>query len=140
MYLRVKGLSADKARRVSAPFFVDAGCAANALTTLAVCLLRCAAGKTSDVKLCYTMRGALQLLDFDDPSIADMKRLLLRAAFAPTFLTKPEVRAGDEVYFGMKNFACFGRAAAVCPYGNLHVSWVSCSAGVLGSSLPALVQ
>lgn len=52
------------------------------------------AGKAADVKLCYAMRGALSLLDFDDPSIADMKRLLLRAAFAPPFLQRAEVRGG----------------------------------------------
>jgi hypothetical protein len=38
------------------------------------------------------MRTALQLFDFDDPSIADVKMLLLRAAFAPSFLRCAEGR------------------------------------------------
>lgn len=43
-------------------------------------------GKACDVKQCLVMADALTLLDFDDASIADMKRLLLRAAFCPAFL------------------------------------------------------
>lgn len=38
------------------------------------------------------MRSALLLFDFDDPSIADLKRLLLQAAFAPSFLRCAEGR------------------------------------------------
>ena len=31
-----------------------------------------------DVKVCCSMREAFSLLDFDDPSIVDLKRLLLQ--------------------------------------------------------------
>jgi hypothetical protein len=34
------------------------------------------------VKLCFIMRGALDLLDFDDESINDMKRMLLQVGTA----------------------------------------------------------
>ena len=50
------------------------------------------AGKAADVKRCYSMRKALALLDFDSESIADVKRLLLRAAFLPAFLRNSEGR------------------------------------------------
>jgi hypothetical protein len=35
-------------------------------------------GKASQVKSCHAMRGALELLDFEDVSINDMKRMLLQ--------------------------------------------------------------
>lgn len=38
------------------------------------------------MKKCHSIREALILLDFDDPSIADMRHMLLRAALAPAFL------------------------------------------------------
>ena len=50
------------------------------------------AGKAADVKRCHAMRGAFQLLDFDDESIADVRTLLLRAAFSPAFLRPAEGR------------------------------------------------
>lgn len=50
------------------------------------------ADRLADVKRCYTMRHALSLLDFDDETIDDLKRLLLRAAFSPTFLRCKEGR------------------------------------------------
>ena len=50
------------------------------------------AGKPADVKRCFSMRDALTLLDFDDDSIGDLKRLLLRAAFSPAFLRASEGR------------------------------------------------
>ncbi|KAK9830117.1 hypothetical protein WJX72_009857 [[Myrmecia] bisecta] len=49
-------------------------------------------GKAADVKRCHAIRTALPLLDFDDPSIADLKRLLLRATFSPAFLRPSEGR------------------------------------------------
>lgn len=48
--------------------------------------------KASDIKACYAMRNALSLLDFDDPSINDLKGLLLRAAMTPTILARLEGR------------------------------------------------
>ena len=38
-------------------------------------------GKASQVKACHAMRGALELLDFEDASINDMKRMLLQVGF-----------------------------------------------------------
>ena len=38
------------------------------------------------------MREALSLLDFEDESISDVRALLVRAAFAPTFLKANEGR------------------------------------------------
>jgi hypothetical protein len=34
--------------------------------------------KAAHVKACHAMRGALELLDFEDASINDMKRMLLQ--------------------------------------------------------------
>jgi hypothetical protein len=39
-------------------------------------------GKASQVKACHAMRGALELLDFEDVSINDMKRMLLQVRVA----------------------------------------------------------
>jgi hypothetical protein len=50
------------------------------------------ADKAADVKRCYAMRKGLELLDFEDGSIVDLKRLLLRAAFSPAFLRSKEGR------------------------------------------------
>jgi condensin-2 complex subunit G2 len=44
------------------------------------------------VKRVHALRGALELFDFDDASIESLKKLLLRAAFAPGFLRAPEGR------------------------------------------------
>ena len=49
-------------------------------------------GKAADIKRCAGMRSALDLLDFQDASIGDLKRLLLRAAFSPAFLRAAEGR------------------------------------------------
>ena len=49
-------------------------------------------GKLADVKRCHAMREALQLLDFEDESIADVRALLVRAAFCPAFLRAAEGR------------------------------------------------
>lgn len=44
------------------------------------------------MKRCHAVREALCLLDFDDPSIGDMRHWLLRAALAPPFLRASEGR------------------------------------------------
>jgi len=49
-------------------------------------------GTAAAVKRCHAMRTSLELFNFDDPSIGDVKRLLLRAAFAPSFLRCTEGR------------------------------------------------
>lgn len=48
------------------------------------------------------MRNALQLFDFDDPSIAHLKMLLLRAAFAPSFLRCVEGRRMIAYMFSLQ--------------------------------------
>ena len=86
-------------------------------------------GTAAAVKRCHAMRAALSLFDFDDPSIADLKRLLLRAAFAPPFLRTAEGRRflahlftlqpafvrelnaiiRNQIPAGRKSGACWGR-------------------------------
>ena len=44
------------------------------------------AGRAGDIRRCCSMREALALLDFDDASISDLRRLLLRTAMMPPFL------------------------------------------------------
>ena len=44
------------------------------------------------MKRCHALRGVLELFDFDDASIDSLKKLLLRAAFAPAFLKPAEGR------------------------------------------------
>jgi Condensin II non structural maintenance of chromosomes subunit len=51
-----------------------------------------AAELRADVKRCNVMRDALELLDWDDPSVGDTQRYLLRAAFSPAFLRVPDGR------------------------------------------------
>ncbi|GFR43490.1 hypothetical protein Agub_g4576 [Astrephomene gubernaculifera] len=48
--------------------------------------------KTSFIKLCYSMRDAMELLEWDDETIKDTKSLLLFAAFHPAFLRESEGR------------------------------------------------
>ena len=48
--------------------------------------------RAADVKRCLAMKDALALLDYGDASIADLRRLLLRAAFAPAFLRAADGR------------------------------------------------
>ena len=60
------------------------------------------AGTAADVKRVHSMAGALSLFDFDDPCIADLKMLLLRAAFAPSFLRCSEGRRLIAAMFGLQ--------------------------------------
>ncbi|KAF6261308.1 condensin II non structural maintenance of chromosomes subunit-domain-containing protein [Scenedesmus sp. NREL 46B-D3] len=61
--------------------------------TLPFLLLRAiSTGKAAHVKACHAMRAALELLDFEDASINDMKRMLLQAAICPAFVSRPEGR------------------------------------------------
>lgn len=43
-----------------------------------------ASGRAADIKTCFTMRDAFALLDYEDPTIVDVKRLLLQARDWPT--------------------------------------------------------
>ncbi|CAD7697938.1 unnamed protein product, partial [Ostreobium quekettii] len=51
-----------------------------------------ASGALVDVKRCASMRASLLLFDFDDPSIDDLKKMLLFAAFHPGFVQRVEGR------------------------------------------------
>ncbi|GIL77812.1 hypothetical protein Vretifemale_7305 [Volvox reticuliferus] len=48
--------------------------------------------RTSMVHLCYVIRDSLELLDFEDETIGDTKRMLLFAAMHPAFLRESEGR------------------------------------------------
>ncbi|GIL49988.1 hypothetical protein Vafri_6095 [Volvox africanus] len=50
------------------------------------------ATRTSMVHLCYVIRDSLELLDFEDETIWDTKRMLLFAAMHPAFLREAEGR------------------------------------------------
>jgi hypothetical protein len=52
-----------------------------------------ASGKPGHVRACNDMREGLELLDYDDEDIADLRRLLLHAARSPHFLNRPEGRS-----------------------------------------------
>lgn len=57
--------------------------------TLPYLLIRAeSSGRVVDVKACYVMREAFSLLDFEDPDICDVKRLLLQATISPNFTLK----------------------------------------------------
>jgi condensin-2 complex subunit G2 len=49
-------------------------------------------GRATDIKAVYSMRAGLELFDYEDPSINDLKRLLLLAAMHPGFLHRQEGR------------------------------------------------
>ncbi len=53
---------------------------------------QCDRGKATHVHQCYVIRDMLDLLDFQDENIADVKRLLCYAAMHPAFLRQPEGR------------------------------------------------
>jgi hypothetical protein len=52
-----------------------------------------ASGKPLHVRACNDMREGLELLDYDDEDIADLRRLLLHAARSPHFLSRQEGRS-----------------------------------------------
>lgn len=49
-------------------------------------------GRAADVKRVFAMRQGLALLDYQDASSDDIKRLMLRAMFSPPFLKVSEGR------------------------------------------------
>jgi len=55
-----------------------------------------------DVKRCWLIRGALMLLDFDDPSIESIRVLLLRCVVHPGFLKVAEGRRFLSFLFSIK--------------------------------------
>lgn len=56
----------------------------------------------ADVKRCWSIRGALLLLDFDDPSIESIRGLLLRCVVHPGFLKVAEGRRFLSFLFTIK--------------------------------------
>ncbi|KAF5833222.1 condensin II non structural maintenance of chromosomes subunit-domain-containing protein [Dunaliella salina] len=88
-------------------------------------------GRAMDVKACYSMREGFTMLDFEDPCIEDIKRLLLQSAMHPGFLHKPEGRKFVACIFGMdislvsdltaviKNQIPSGRKSALDAYGEI---------------------
>ncbi|KAJ9506983.1 hypothetical protein QJQ45_016540 [Haematococcus lacustris] len=49
-------------------------------------------GRVTDIKTCYVMREGFTLLDYDNPSIHGIKRMLLEATMHPAFLHRQEGR------------------------------------------------
>eukprot|EP00232_Nephroselmis_pyriformis_P015184 CAMPEP_0182884986 /NCGR_PEP_ID=MMETSP0034_2-20130328/19337_1 /TAXON_ID=156128 /ORGANISM="Nephroselmis pyriformis, Strain CCMP717" /LENGTH=877 /DNA_ID=CAMNT_0025018231 /DNA_START=21 /DNA_END=2651 /DNA_ORIENTATION=+ len=99
-----------------------------------------ASGKASDVKRVYGLRAALLLFDFDDESIASLKRLLLRCAFAPPFLRAADGRRLVSSLFSLhpqmarelvaiiKNQIPAGRKSVLDAYGDiLYRAWRTAS-------------
>ena len=93
-------------------------------------------GRGADVKRCHALRQALELFDFDHPSIGFVQRLLLRAAFAPSFLRVVEGRRFVSFIFTLhpalvrelapifRNIIAYGRAAELDAVGEvLYRAW-----------------
>jgi len=57
----------------------------------------------ADVKRCWNIRGALLLLDFEDPSIDSIRGLLLRCVIHPGFLKVVEGRRFLSFIFSLNN-------------------------------------
>ncbi|KAH7622404.1 putative Condensin-2 complex subunit G2 [Nannochloris sp. 'desiccata'] len=101
-------------------------------------------GTGAAVKRCHTIRNALELFDFDDPSIHDLKRLLLRAAFAPSFLRSTDGRRFLAYLFTLqptfvgeltaivKNQVPAGRRSVLDAYGEIiYRAWSSATGSCL---------
>jgi len=101
-------------------------------------------GTGAAAKRCYTIRNALELFDFDDPSIGDVKRLLLRAAFAPSFLRSIDGRRFLAYLFTLqpafvgeltaivKNQVPAGRRSVLDAYGEIiYRAWSSATGSCL---------
>ncbi|KAK9826218.1 hypothetical protein WJX74_000685 [Apatococcus lobatus] len=124
---------------------------AQLLPYLLVCALT--SGKPADVKRCFTMRDALTLLDFDDESIGDLKRLLLRAAFSPAFLRASEGRRYLAFLFTLqpqfvreltaivRNQIPSGRKSILRAYGEImYRAWRQCVGPCLYEVEHTLIQ
>ena len=99
-----------------------------------MCTVIIIAGRTADVKRCYSSRGALALLDFDDPSIQGVQALMVRAAMLPPFL-----RCADGRKFIAHLFTL--HVSLQCTlHGWLQSSWIVCalSSSVLIEAIWAL--
>jgi hypothetical protein len=101
-------------------------------------------GTGAAAKRCHTIRNALELFDFDDPSIRDLKRLLLRAAFAPSFLRNTDGRRFLAYLFTLqptfvreltaivKNQVPAGRRSVLDAYGEIiYRAWSSATGSCL---------
>ncbi len=101
-------------------------------------------GTGAAARRCHTIRNALELFDFDDPSISDLKRLLLRAAFAPSFLRCTDGRRFLAYLFTLqptfvreltaivKNQVPAGRRSVLDAYGEIiYRAWSSATGACL---------
>lgn len=83
-------------------------------------------GKSADVKRCHQLRAAFPLLDFDDEeSSADLRQLLLRAAFCPAFLRLAEGRRFLSGLFNLQ-VPCLHPEVA-CAWEVVHIVGVALS-------------
>ena len=93
-------------------------------------------GRAAEVKRVHSVRGALELFDFDDESIASLKALLLRCVFAPAFVRCAEGRRflsgllclhpqlSKEVAAIVRNQLPSGRKSILESYGEvLYRAW-----------------
>lgn len=110
-------------------------------------------GSAAAVKRCHSIRTALELFDFDDSSIGDLKRLLLRAAFAPSFLRCAEGRRFLAYLFTLqpsfvreltaiiKNQIPAGRKSVLDAYGEiLYRAWTTATGACLLEVQHACIQ
>ena len=93
------------------------------------------AGRAADVKRCYSARGALALLDFEDPSIQGVQVLMVRAAMLPPFLRSADGRKFIAHHFTLHVsssvpgslkpalYLCLRELGCACVYANLYVTW-----------------
>jgi len=101
-------------------------------------------GKAASVKRCHIMRTALELFDFNDPTIDDVKRLLLRCAFAPSFIRCAEGRRFLAYLFTLqpafvkeltaivKNQIPSNRKSILAAYGEvIYRAWTSATGACL---------
>lgn len=73
-------------------------------------------GRAADVKRVFSMRQGLALLDYQDPSSDDIKRLMLRTMFCPSFLRVSEGRRFLAFLFTLdvRHVVVFGELLHVC--------------------------
>ena len=114
------------------------------------------AGRPVDVKRLFEARHCLRQLDWEDASVEDLKKLLLRCAFHPAFLRGTEGRRFLAHAFGLhpdlvgelaaivRNQVPAGRQSVLKAYGEvLHRAWKEAEGGCLDrlehDVLPGLV-
>jgi hypothetical protein len=112
-----------------------------------------ASGKPAHVRACNDMREGLELLDYDDDDIADLRRLLLHAARSPHFLNRPEGRSFlatvltlhplivREFTAVVRSMAASGRRQVLDAYGDVVLrGWRSAQGACLHEIETTLIQ